>query len=231
MDIQQGKALYSRIQRLAREISAAAGSLHQQLPGTMRQAALQVYTAEPKNRFGLEFEAWWNEIHRCGTTRLSPDGTNTAIKNSILDKYLDLAMTENFLPSDSLLNKLWGSKNGTLSSIRSRTKYVGFEFRPQYGGWVVEKRPEQRPTLLKHEQPTVIVEPPAVPNLQPVLIEPDVQARRDPGAAQELDDSLVASALFDRLNRIIEQQGKIIDLMGPMFGVMKKLADAWGASA
>lgn len=240
MDIQQGKKLYSRIQRLARENSATAGSLHQQLPGSMRQAAFQVYTAEASNA-GLVFEEWWNEVHGHGTARLNPDGKTKLSHASIQERYLDLAMKETFLPPDELLNKRWGCKNGTLSSIRSRMKDAGFEFQFESGIFEVIKRPAQRPILKKHEtsRPTVIMSnPPAIPDLQPVLIERDAAdvadaaaARSEPGASVDLDAYLAERAIFKCLYKIIEQQGKIIDLMGPMFGVMKKMAEAWGASA
>jgi|WetSurMetagenome_2_1015567.scaffolds.fasta_scaffold96861_3 hypothetical protein len=155
--------------------------------------------------------------------------------DSFQDKYLDLAMTEDFLPSDSLLNKLWGSKNGTLSSVRSRMKKVGFELRPEHGGWVVEKRPAQKPELSPHkaERSEQLKDPevqfPIVYEKQDAADAAD--ARREPGASVVFDDYLAEGSSLKRLDRIIEQQGKIIDLMGPMFGVMKKLADAWGASA
>jgi hypothetical protein len=110
----------------------------------------------------MGFEAWWSEVHSLGisnTKPLNPELPDAKLldaespksrKRSFKAKYLELAMTENFLPADSLLTKLWvpAPKICTLANIRTDLQKVGFVIRREAEGWRIVQRPPTRPTYM-----------------------------------------------------------------------------------
>ena len=146
-------------------------------------------------RFSLTFADWWPNVLKLAMTAPNaqpviahPSAPSTANQEAakpakykrhratLESQYLDLLMIENVIPSDTYFNKLWGAKNGTLSSMRSRLKKLGFVFESAHGGWIVTKRPEHRPDSYrltpkpKPPEPVPVITPSPDPAVQFALI-------------------------------------------------------------
>lgn len=112
---------------------------------------------------------------------------------SIQGRYVDYAVKHDWLPPDDVLNDIWGIGNGTLTSIRSRMKKVGFEFAKDRGGWSVVKRPAEKPIRLPSHRPTEPTEPTEPTNITddqlPLTNQPEppeMASIHSPGLSEQL---------------------------------------------
>jgi hypothetical protein len=191
------KLIYGKIMTRAMELSHAQGAKFQ-MKGVQVAAAQEYYDRHPEDRFDMAFTSWWGAIMKGATSKAvepasvqESHGTKKH-KDTLEGRYLDVLMVEDVVPSDTFFNNLWGAKNGTLSSIRSRLKREGFAFQASHGGFIVTERPKERPECRKIaknvasvEQYPLIEAPVSVPAQVPV--EQPVVADEPAGASNQLE--------------------------------------------
>jgi hypothetical protein len=224
MNTYTGKTIYSRIATLAREISRDMGVKSHMARGTVLAAARKIYDAEPSIREGLDFDTWYVEVVTHGMKRITSESTveapahrgRTAAADSMQNRYIEMAQQRDWLPPDEVLNRRWGCKDGTLSSIRSLAKKYGYAFALDPDGWRVIQRPDVMPAIKRPRKPSELQrkEKRIAPEVLPVPEQLQVSAPELPAQPTLIPEIAHADTTLEDLFR------ELISVMRRAWGVV-----------
>lgn len=130
MNVSEGKDLYQEIQRT--RVAIARDN-----PGmTASEAANAAYrkVALAAGITDAEYGDWKRDVTMAGMTSNDVAKNGKRDSDTYKSRYTALAMKHDVLPSDAILNDMWGCGDGTLSSLRAHMKREGYAFEDVDGG-------------------------------------------------------------------------------------------------
>ena len=159
MDTKTGKDLFSMINRRAMQISRDQGATKGLAKGSKLQAAREVFAINGSP--GGDFEAWWGEVHKHGTSvSTNPDTVRRRIKRhklaakqqteqnnvspALVDRYISYIKEHHGkVPLDWVLLREW--TDATSTDLRHARKVIiarGYRLTNKSGGYYSFQPPE-----------------------------------------------------------------------------------------